>query len=288
MTTKYKGSQSFALRNGWIQKALIEIQNHPGVNVFSKNDGVIYLGVGANMVASVKYWLETADIIKRNSRDIQLSEFGELISKYDCYLESPFVWEMIHFNIVNNKEQAPLFNFLFNCIGSHDSFTEASFENDYFQDCRSRKEAVNEKYVKDDFSVLIRSYVSSVLTLDPEENTNCPLTSLKLVEQPERGQYRKRSISLDIFDPRIIYFLLLQCAKRRATISFDEFANHLNGPCNLFNLNPNSLMSELILLSKMGYLNVSRTAGLNSILLLKKSYPLHTLFDEVLGNEHGN
>ena len=59
-------------------------------------DNIVYrLGIGSSMVRSLKYWLRSARIIDPVTH--KLSEFGELLYRYDRYLEDPFCWFLIHF-----------------------------------------------------------------------------------------------------------------------------------------------------------------------------------------------
>jgi hypothetical protein len=285
METKFKGSQSFTLRSGWVQKALIEIKNRPDVNVFSKKDGVIYLGLGSNMVTSLKYWLNTAGITdiskKKNS---QLSSFGELIYKYDQYLETPFVWQLIHLQISSNKYMAPLFWFLFNRCRSGEIFTKDSFCEDYTDFAKVGNTKVNQNYVSDDFSVLVRSYISTEKS-DPEDNMDCPLSELSLLVQGGRGQFKKTPIGLDVLDPRIVFFQLRAFAKKKDSVAFEDFVDSEDGPCRSFNLDRSSLMTVLGSLSNAGYLTITRTAGLNVMYLNRKTYNMKDLFSDVFGGQ---
>ena len=64
MKIKLKRNESFYIREGWFEKAINCIADNEGVNIFYKNDGISYLGIGSNMVKSLKYWLKAANIIE--------------------------------------------------------------------------------------------------------------------------------------------------------------------------------------------------------------------------------
>ena len=57
MALKLKRSESFYIREGWIEKAINTIKEADH-NIFTKNEGVRYLGIGSNMVKGLKYWLK--------------------------------------------------------------------------------------------------------------------------------------------------------------------------------------------------------------------------------------
>lgn len=285
MKNNFKGSQSFVLRDGWVQKSFIEMRAHPDVNVFSKKDGVIYLGVGSNMVTSVKYWLDAAHIIKAGPKKISvLSELGKLIEDHDQYLESTLSWNLIHIQLAKNFESAPLFWILFNYLDAGESFTKESFVEDavkYFEDLG---EAPNRQYIEDDFGVLVRSYISTGRP-DPEDNTDCPLSSLGLLKQIGRSQYRKTQISLENLDMHVIYYLVKSSLGKKDSATFEDIASMPEGPCKIFNLDRTTLMSLFMSLDNAGYVKVTRTAGLNTIYFNKKTYKLKDLFEDVLGGK---
>ena len=51
---RFKGHESFILREGWLNKGLFEIEKN--AKVFSENYGADELGVGPNMAKSIRYW----------------------------------------------------------------------------------------------------------------------------------------------------------------------------------------------------------------------------------------
>ena len=53
---KLRRHESFAIREGWIEKGLNAVNQHHKLT-FSKSDGVKILGIGSNMVKSLKYWM---------------------------------------------------------------------------------------------------------------------------------------------------------------------------------------------------------------------------------------
>ena len=52
---KFKRNESFYIRDGWFQKALHVLATN-NENIFSGIKGVDLLGIGANMVKSLRYW----------------------------------------------------------------------------------------------------------------------------------------------------------------------------------------------------------------------------------------
>ena len=109
---KMKRHESFSIREGWLAKGIRTIKEDS--KVFSSSDATDILGIGTNMVKSLKYWMTATCLIEESNRSISLSKFGELIDKYDPYLEDNFSWWLIHLKmILNIEDPAPRPHFRF-------------------------------------------------------------------------------------------------------------------------------------------------------------------------------
>lgn len=58
---RFSGHQTFVARNGWLEKGVNLILNNP--HGFLDNDAVVRLGVGKNMVESIKYWCQQTGLV---------------------------------------------------------------------------------------------------------------------------------------------------------------------------------------------------------------------------------
>lgn len=82
---RFKGHESFILREGWLNKGMREVRNDPFV--FSQNYGADVLGVGPNMAKAIRYWMRTCGLLdERGKQGVFLSKLGEQIWEYDKYL----------------------------------------------------------------------------------------------------------------------------------------------------------------------------------------------------------
>lgn len=64
MADKLKGHETFALRDGWLNKGLAKVDANP--KVFSENHGADALGVGSNMAKAIRYWLKPESLWKNH------------------------------------------------------------------------------------------------------------------------------------------------------------------------------------------------------------------------------
>ena len=130
---KIKGHQSFHIRRGWIYKGLNEVRNDEFV--FSRKDIVHtdLLGIGSNMVTALKYWLEALKLVdkkKEGSKTLIVpSKIGELILEKDPYLEEIETWQLLHYNLATNEDQATTWYWFFNEYKGNKFTRDNLFEN---------------------------------------------------------------------------------------------------------------------------------------------------------------
>ena len=78
---KMKRHESFSIREGWLSKGLLAVKEN--VKVFSCEESTDILGIGTNMVKSLKYWLFATNLIKDEKNSIVITKLGNLVLKYD-------------------------------------------------------------------------------------------------------------------------------------------------------------------------------------------------------------
>ena len=200
MHYRFSGHDTFHCKQQWLLKGF----NNPNFTNVSKS--IISLGVGKNMVSSVKYWLEAFGITNENN----LTDFSNLIFSpeigLDRYLENEGTLWMLQYKLCQ-KKYASIFHLL---------FTEY-FEDKVNYDFNEEKvikfilnrleingdKSISENTLSNDFKVFIRTYLSSSKDIkNIEEEFNAPLLELNLIEKIENHKYVlnkiNRSIPLEI------------------------------------------------------------------------------------------
>ena len=61
-SVSFSRHETFVLRYGWLKKAFDGVTGDPAV--FSREDAIVNLGVGKNMVRSIRHWALVAGILK--------------------------------------------------------------------------------------------------------------------------------------------------------------------------------------------------------------------------------
>lgn len=278
---KLKGHESFSIREGWITKGIFEIKDNS--KLFSEKNLTDILGIGTNMVKSLKYWLITAGIIKETKKtEYELTELGNLIEQYDPYMEDVFSLYFIHFSIVNNIERAIIWNIFYNkCNIKNFSKKELLEQVEYILETENLE--YNEKMLIDEISILLKTYTIDEKNGTPENNFTCPLTELKLIRKIDKDLYQKEKSALNILNPYIVYWGLISQTDSNS-INIDDLIKGDNSVCKLLNLDRVLLNEYLDILKKENLITVNRTAGLNMV-YINERYSLKKIFEKYFERE---
>jgi len=273
---KLKGHESFSIREGWITKGIFEIKDNP--KLFSEKNSTDILGIGTNMVKSLKYWLITSGIIKETKKsEYELTELGRLIKQYDPYMEETFSLYFIHLSIVTNVEKAIIWNIFFNkCNIKNFSKKELLKQIEYILETENLK--YNEKMLIDEISTMLKTYTIDEKSGTPENNFTCPLTELKLVRRIDKDIYQKEKSALNILNPFIVYWCLINQTDDNG-INVEDLIKKDNSICKLLNLDKILLNEYLNILKKENLITINRTAGLNMV-YINKRYSLKEIFEK--------
>lgn len=155
---KLKGHEKFPLREGWLNKGIRGVQNN--AKVFTGNDGPDILGVGTNMVKSIRYWMQSFMLIEENPKEgVVLSGIGKLIEQYDLYLEDYFSLWILHSCIAKNDDRATVWYLFFNKCAAEE------FKKDELFDVLKKElivyagtDSFPDSSLKDDIDVLLNMY----------------------------------------------------------------------------------------------------------------------------------
>ena len=196
---RLKGHGSFAIREGWITKALLAIQEYekqnPDKNFFSKENfnGADSLGVGSNMALSIKFWLRVSGLIEQ--KNTHLTELAHIILQYDPYLENDMTLYFLHINIASNRQEATIWNLFFQTM-SNLEFDRQKLEErmkETFASVFQTDYPIHS--LENDCSVLLQMYVrQNTEDIDPEDNRLCPFQRLHLISRHGKTIFVRHSL----------------------------------------------------------------------------------------------
>lgn len=199
MKYRFSGHNKFHCKQQWLLKGF------NNQNFTDTANSIITLGVGKNMVSSVKFWLEAFDITEKN----KLTDFSHLIFStekgLDPYLENEGTLWLLQYKLCS-KKYATIFHILFSEY-FEDKVNYDFSESNVIKYLSNRLESKGEKPISEntlisDFMVLIRTYCLSNELKNIEEKFDAPLLELNLIDKKGNHKYTinkiHRSIPLHI------------------------------------------------------------------------------------------
>ena len=278
---KFRAHDTFFIRKGWLSKGMKAVKDRPDIFVTKEENPMDVLGLGANMVKSLRYWLTATGLTEEkieNRRHIQaLTEFGEYVIENDRYIEELGTLYLIHYKLASNKDEATAWYYFFNEFNMSE-FTRDDFVSFLQQRIRMEEEAsdVAIRSLNDDFTCIINTYLPRYKTspnrVAPESNIDCPFGELGLIDilSREKKTYRKAIPSVNTIDPWVALAVIVDRRGSAKEISLNEL---LTAPRNIgktFNLDAITMLDILYKIEKLGMIKIIRTAGLDIIRILKE------------------
>ena len=192
----FAGHQTFAVRAGWLKKGMDALQNPQAgaSSVFSREDALVALGVGKNMVQSIRHWLLAFRLAEESgcSRGRELlptpigrSLFGDLDgSGWDPFLEDAGTLWLLHWLLAGPGGPAFTWIWTFNLFREYE-FTRESLTDAVLSATASRMhKALAPETAKRDVDCLLHTYSAGARagTVAAEEALDCPLQMLGLIQ----------------------------------------------------------------------------------------------------------
>lgn len=243
----FSGHDSFQCRQLWLKKGYDFVQEGKS---FNAEDAVIQLGVGKNMVSSIRFWLKAFQII--NHKEIP-TEFGQRLfdeeNGYDPYLEDEASLWLLHHQLVTNG-LASIYTLIFNEFRKEKLF----FNKDTFVSYVKRlwennhKFVFNERTVLKDFIVFANLYKNDPESKDVEDSFSGILSELDLLKTKGKGkevQYYIENVERDNLPPAVVLFAILDNQNYGNSISLNSLEFNWNSPGSIFALNREGLMNKI-------------------------------------------
>ena len=257
----FKKNESFYIRDGWFEKAIITLHDSEE-QPFFKNKGNKIFGIGTNMVKSLKYWLLSSNVIEKKGSNYCLSTLGNLVYQYDKYLTQNFAWYFIHYNICLDKDNSPIFNFVF--LNNLSKFTKDDIVTAFIQ----KFPETNQKYIDDDTNIFLKTYYNDTPSETPEDNFFCPLSNLKLLEK--KGNYYLKKEPKDINALSLVCYYYLQEKYKNKSFNIEEAIYHVSDLLKIFNIERNLFYILFDRMKNLNLITINKTAGLNVVYFNKK------------------
>ena len=187
MKLRFAGHETFACRASWLHKGLKYLNKEGSLSCFSKPDAVVELGVGRNMVLSIRYWLQAFGLVSDQGELLEDSILLTSIGKkgaIDPLLEQKDSLWHLHVLLVNHG-YASIYKYFFKDFFKRKAsrtFTESEFVRSINTWLKTKNSSTpSERSMTSDLKVLIDSYCPRSTGKDPEESMMNLLVSLNLI-----------------------------------------------------------------------------------------------------------
>lgn len=277
----FSGHETFALRQLWLKKA-IDIatldrsqdplyakeknkDNRPAKkNVFSADAAIVTLGVGKNMVSSIKHWASACDVLGDVNGMPTPTEFGSKIfgpNGLDPYSEHPSTLWLVHWKLAGGwriperrTHRSTTWFWVFNHIHEQ-TFTAKGLLKQLEEYAQERSGDISAVTLKRDVEVCLRCYVNRSDNISIDDYADSMLGELGLITVQSRDEYSlRRGPKATLTDGAFLYALIEfwhSFAPEQSTLSFETIAYEIGSPGRVFKMDEDSVAARLISLEAL-------------------------------------
>ena len=238
--------ETFHPRFGWLKKGFDWAQRDSGI--FLQDDAPVRLGVGKNMVRSIRYWCSAFKVLENDTP----SDFGKKLLEsggWDEFLEDPASLWLLHWNLLKPTCEAAAWYFTFHV------FRQVEFSADDLLEalCKYRDSLgsrIVDASLQKDISCILRMYVEQGSKIGASEDSiDCPFTELGIIQAVGNSKYYAFQIGSKANLPaEVVVAACLEFAASKGnqkTISISSLTFDLGSPGLAFKLNENAICGAI-------------------------------------------
>ncbi len=232
---RFSGHETFQCKEQWLTKGIQLLEKQE----LTEEIEIQELGVGRNMVKSIKHWLRAFGWI---NNDQKITKIAEIVLKKDPYLENEATAWLLQYTICKER-YASIFNLIFNDYFSDkvtNEFSETSIIQYVTRKLNSnsidkkKDKGVAENTLRADIKVFIKTYLAPKKNIKTiEEDFNAPLLQLSLIVDTQRKNanneqiYRINKSTHSSIPTNLFKYFLLDYFESETTINLDEIRKKL-------------------------------------------------------------
>ena len=285
----FSGHETFPFRYTWLKKAVDAVDG--GEYAFHADDAMVRLGVGKNMVSSIRHWGVAVGMLQeaparrgRRIRAFVSTDLGGRLFRdggWDPFLEDPGTLWLLHWQLVSRPERATTWWWVFNQYPGT-VFTRAGIQ-EALETLGAQRgwTRMTSASLKRDIEVFIRTYAPqrrrNVLL---EDTLDCPLAELGVIRASSRHQtfVLVRSDHDSLPDEIFAYALadyLGRRSSRMQTVTLEDLSFGEGAPGRVFCLDEWGLLDRLDRIEALtdGGVVFDETAGLKQIYVHRVPQP---------------
>lgn len=215
----FSGHESFFCKPLWLKKAYDAMNK---VVNFTSPDAVAALGVGKNMVASIRFWSRAFGLSLNDIPTPFAHSIFDDVHGYDPYLEDEGTLWLLHYYLLT-REVASLYHLTFlDFQREKREFDRSQLQTFIKRKCNvpEQKNVYNENTVKKDIGVLLHNYVTPS-EVRSNEDFSAIFQDLGLINALGSDRYAFNDTEPSHIHPDILLYTLLDYKGEDNTISLD-------------------------------------------------------------------
>ncbi len=282
----FSGHETFQCRHLWLKKGYDYIKAGKS---FGAEDAVVELGVGKNMVTSIRYWMKAFALSEGGEK---MTEFADAIfsdqNGFDPYLEDDASLWLLHYHLVHTG-YATSYSMIFNELRRERvEFSKESF----VRFMRAKLEnglpfIFNSNTLEADFDVFLKLYIGTEGSKDKEEIVSGIFPELNLVRAIKREKqaslYNIESNEKVNIPEEILLYAIVTDPEIGLSVSLDSLEKGHNSVGSIFSINRTGLVDKIErLCEKYPTIVYKDDAGVRELQFKKKP-----TWKEVLKNYYG-
>ena len=276
----FGGHEKFVFRQSWLKKGFDLVCAES--TIFIQPDALVRLGVGKNMMRSIRYWCLALGLLQEHhdgpKAGLQPTPLGvRLLSDggWDAYLEDTATLWLLHWQLVWGKRHSLVWHYVFTTFLDRE-FTRQRLAEFTGRQLEHEGISTTPQMVEREIDVCLRTYVPAQAGpgLSFEDSLNCPLAELGLIRSvPEERLFSftigpKSHLPAEVFG-YALFLYLEPIGERQRTIAVDDLLYKAGSPGQAFKLDENSLVGYLEALESLtgGQVRLQETAGIRQLYL---------------------
>jgi hypothetical protein len=245
----FSGHETFACKIYWLKKGYDFILSG---KKFIDEDAVVELGVGKNMVTSIRFWLKAFGIVDDNDETTPLADYLFGDQGVDLYLEDPLSLWLLHYQLIK-QEKASIYSLVFNFFRrERPEFTREQLKKFLKRKIEENKGTFSDKTLDSDIKAFLNNYLSGNSN-EVEEGFINILQELGLITSLKRHDDNDHLVEWYRFDTspkqdlpiEALLYVILDNTDYGSSISLSSLANDPTSLGNVFLLTETTLAQRL-------------------------------------------
>lgn len=220
MRYSFSGHESFQCKSLWLKKGYDYLL---AGGKFNDADSVVKLGVGKNMVASIRFWLRAFSLTTADELTPLAKYIFDDVNGRDKFTEDINTLWILHYLLVKSGN-ASIYNLLFlEYQREKKEFSKSELQTFIKRKCSvpEQKNVYNENTAKKDIGVLLKNYIAPT-DLKTIEDFSALLLDLNLITRREADRYVFRQVKNTEISAEVLLYAMIDFSNKDKTLSLDK------------------------------------------------------------------